>query len=33
MTNSKIVDLPINEFKKQCADLIALVQLDVGSTA
>ena len=33
MTNSKIADLPINEFKNRCADLIAVVQLNVGSTA
>ena len=33
MTNSKIVDLPINESIKRCADLIAVVQLDVGSAA
>ena len=33
MTNIKIVDLPINEFKKRRTDLIAVVQLDVGSTA
>ena len=33
MTNLKIADLPINEFKKRCANLIAVVQLDVGSTA
>ncbi len=33
MTKPKIVDLPINEFKKRCANLIAVGQLDVGSTA
>ena len=33
MTNPKIVDLPINEFKKHRTDFIAVVQLDVGSTA
>ena len=33
MTNSKIADLSINEFKERHADLIAVGQLDVGSTA
>ena len=33
MTNPKIVDLTINKFKKRHAGLIALGQLDVGSTA
>lgn len=33
MTNPKIADLTINVFKKRQADLIAVVQLDVGSTA
>ena len=33
MTNPQIVDLPINEFKERHVDLIAVGQLDVGSTA
>ncbi len=33
MTKPQIADLTINEFKKRCANLIAVVQLDVGSTA
>ena len=33
MTNPQIADLTINVFKKRHTDLIAVGQLDVGSTA
>ena len=33
MANPQIADLMINKFKKRHADLIAVGQLDVGSTA